>query len=86
MRSYSINPCRNNECVRYFTVFARNHRSSPKLSPAVPGKVNNPIANALSRSIRSRRCGLGTRIADIPIPKRMSLRSRKLVSIPQRLA
>ena len=41
MRSYSINPCRNNECVRYFTVFARNHRSYPKLSPAAPSKVNN---------------------------------------------
>ena len=25
--SYNINPCRNNECVRYFTVFAFNHRS-----------------------------------------------------------
>ena len=24
---YSINPCRNNECVRRFTVFAFNHRS-----------------------------------------------------------
>ena len=30
MCSYNINPCRNNECVRYFTVFARNHRSYPK--------------------------------------------------------
>ena len=83
MCSYSINPYRNNECVRYFTVFARNHRSSPRLSPAAP---NNPIANALSSSIRSRRCGVDTRIADSPIPKRMSLMSRKLVSIPQRLA
>ena len=25
--SYNINPCRNNECVRYFTVFTFNHRS-----------------------------------------------------------
>ena len=83
--SYSINPWRNSECVRYFAVFTFNHRSYPRLSPAAPNSVNNAIANALSSSIRSRRCGREMRIDDSPIPKRMSLMSRKLVSIPQRV-
>ena len=79
-----INPWRNSECVRYFAVFTFNHRSYPRLSPAAPNSVNNAIANALSSSIRSRRCGREMRIDDNSIPKRMSLMSRNLVSIPQR--
>ena len=44
------------------------------------------IDNALSNSMRSRRFGWRIRIANIPIPNRMSLMPRKLVSMPQRLA
>ena len=85
MCSYSINPWRNSECVRRFTVFAFNHRSYPKRSPAAPNNVNNAIDNALSNNRRSRRSTRLIRIDDNPIPNRMSLMSRKLVSIPQRL-
>ena len=46
MCSYSINPWRNSECVRCLTVFAFNHRSYPKLSPAAPNNVNNAIYNS----------------------------------------
>ena len=45
---YSINPCRNNECVRRFTVFAFNQRSYPIRSPAAPSNDSTAIANALS--------------------------------------
>ena len=82
---YSINPCRNNECVRRFTVFAFNQRSYPIRSPAAPSNDSTAIANALSNSRRSRRSGRDTCIDDRPIPKRMSLMSRKPASIPQRL-
>ena len=61
---YSINPCRNNECVRRFTVFAFNHRSYPIRSPAAPSNDSTAIANALINSRRSRRSGRETCIDD----------------------
>ena len=63
---YSINPCRNNECVRRFTVFAFNQRSYPIRSPAAPSNDSTAIANALSNSRRSRRSGRDTCIDDSP--------------------
>ena len=34
--SYNINPCRNNECVRYFAVFTFNIGRSPSSPPPLP--------------------------------------------------
>ena len=54
-------------------------------SPAAPSNDSTTIANALINNRRSRRSGRETCIEDSPIPKRMSLMSRKPASIPQRL-
>ena len=52
---------------------------------AAPSSDSIAIANALISNSRSRRSGRETCIDDRPIPKRMSLMSRKPASIPQRL-
>ena len=64
-------------CVRRLTVFAFNHRSYPKLSPAAPNNGNR------QRTQQQQPVAVHTlmRIDDNPIPNRM----RVLVSIPQRL-
>ena len=54
-------------------------------SPAAPSNDRTAIANALINNRRSRRSGRETCLDESPIPKRMSLMSRKPASMPQRL-
>ena len=79
-------PAETTNASARFTVFAFNQRSYPMRSPAAPNTDSTATANALSNSRRSRRSGRDTCIDDRPIPKRMSLMSRKPASIPPTLA
>ena len=81
-----MHPWRNKEWVRVLEVLDLSNRSIPRLSPTEPSNVSSAMANALTRSSRSRLVGSPIRVADNPMPKRRSLVSRNAGSIVQRLA